>query len=238
MNKKLNTKINAVIKKIDLLIYVDFLCDEDLKKDIKKIVKNNNAYIDLLKKLENKDNIYSDSYIMKEILKRIHHSYIQDFALNEYADKVEEYKKNIVHYDIAYTQYDDVRAYLDNDYTIEDNDCTIEVQTSVDICKYQITTKYNDEIVNIDTYTKYDFDLVLCDLDFCELTSMEYLEDYLQTFISNKTKEYNVKIIETLERYITVKANNKDMAIDVARNEYHDCKHVLNEDDFKEVEFY
>jgi hypothetical protein len=50
-------------------------------------------------------------------------------------------------------------------------------------------------------------------------------------------KSYNVRITETLERTITVKANNRDEALDKVKSDYKHETHVLDADDFKCVNF-
>lgn len=50
-------------------------------------------------------------------------------------------------------------------------------------------------------------------------------------------KEYDIKITETLERTVTVKAASKDEAEEMVKDGYYKSEHILDAEDFKEVDF-
>jgi hypothetical protein len=55
--------------------------------------------------------------------------------------------------------------------------------------------------------------------------------------VAQPEKAYNVKITETLERTVSVKASNRDEALDKVKSSYKNETHVLDADDFKDVSF-
>lgn len=50
-------------------------------------------------------------------------------------------------------------------------------------------------------------------------------------------KEYEVSIMETLERKVSIKADSKEAAEQLIRDEYFNSEHILDSSDFKEVNF-
>ena len=50
-------------------------------------------------------------------------------------------------------------------------------------------------------------------------------------------KEYDISIVETLEKTVTVKADSKDAAEEMVRQQYYNSEHILDADNFKEVDF-
>lgn len=50
-------------------------------------------------------------------------------------------------------------------------------------------------------------------------------------------KQYRVEITETLQKTITVLAENEDAAINEAKDLYNDCEVVLDYNDFTDVDF-
>ncbi|MDM0612461.1 DpnD/PcfM family protein [Clostridium perfringens] len=51
-------------------------------------------------------------------------------------------------------------------------------------------------------------------------------------------KKFKVKIVETLEREVSVKANNEKEAMNIVQSLYENEDIVLDSNDFKEVEFF
>lgn len=51
------------------------------------------------------------------------------------------------------------------------------------------------------------------------------------------TKEYNVEIVETLIRVVTVEATSEEEAIEQVMHDYNNAELVLDADDFFDVEF-
>ncbi len=50
-------------------------------------------------------------------------------------------------------------------------------------------------------------------------------------------KEYDISITETLEKTVTVKAASKEEAEDMVREQYFNSEHILDSENFKEVDF-
>lgn len=50
-------------------------------------------------------------------------------------------------------------------------------------------------------------------------------------------KEYDISIVETLEKTVTVKADSKEAAEEMVREQYYNSEHILDADNFKEVDF-
>lgn len=50
-------------------------------------------------------------------------------------------------------------------------------------------------------------------------------------------KTYQIEIEEILQKVVRIKANTLDEAITIARERYRNEEYILNEDDFKGVEF-
>lgn len=50
-------------------------------------------------------------------------------------------------------------------------------------------------------------------------------------------KQYRVEITETLQKTITVLAENENAAIDEAKDLYGDCEVILDYNDFSDVDF-
>lgn len=50
-------------------------------------------------------------------------------------------------------------------------------------------------------------------------------------------KQYHVTITETLQRTITLEAESKEQAEQLAEAGWNDCRYILTADDFVEVEF-
>ena len=53
----------------------------------------------------------------------------------------------------------------------------------------------------------------------------------------DKNGEYQIKVIETLSKIVSVKADNNEEAMDEVIRRYDDSEIILNADDFKEVNF-
>jgi len=50
-------------------------------------------------------------------------------------------------------------------------------------------------------------------------------------------KEYQVEVVETLIRIVTVEATSEEQALEFVRYDYNNAELVLDSDDFFEVEF-
>ena len=51
-------------------------------------------------------------------------------------------------------------------------------------------------------------------------------------------KKYDVVITETLQRTVQIEANDRDEAEQIAKEKWRKSEHVLNENDFKSVEYH